>query len=236
MATIRKGDLVQVISGPTQERGGDRGKQGRVIGVQSGSDRVIVEGVKFVTKHTRVGQTQRGTKTGGIETMESPIHVSNIALVDPATKLPARVGFRVETDDRGKATRVRFFKPSRRVEGKKAAKAAGKTPVTKSSTTKAPVDEAATTAPAAVAPKTPPVKPAKAATAKAAAAKAATAKPATAATAKPVTVKAATAKPATARAATAKPATAKAAIAKTATATPKATTKGAAKASGKDAE
>jgi large subunit ribosomal protein L24 len=126
MANIRKGDLVQVISGPTQDRGGDRGKQGRVISVIAGKDRVVVEGVNFVTKHVKVGQTQRGTKTGGIETMEAPIHVSNIALVDPDTKLPARVGFRVETDDRGKTTRVRFFKKSRRVESKKAAKASTK--------------------------------------------------------------------------------------------------------------
>jgi large subunit ribosomal protein L24 len=126
MANIRKGDLVQVISGPTQDRGGDRGKQGRVINVIAGKDRVVVEGVNFVTKHVKVGQTQRGTKTGGIETMEAPIHVSNIALVDPDTKLPARVGFRVETDDRGKTTRVRFFKKSRRVESKKAAKASTK--------------------------------------------------------------------------------------------------------------
>ena len=111
MANIRKGDLVQVISGPTQDRGGDRGKQGRVIGVIAEKNRVIVEGVNFVTKHVKVGQTQRGTKTGGIETMEAPIHVSNIALVDPATKLPARVGFTVETDDRGKTTRVRYFTP-----------------------------------------------------------------------------------------------------------------------------
>ena len=119
MANIRKGDLVQVISGPTQDRGGDRGKQGRVIGVDAAKDRVIVEGVNFVTKHSKVGQTQRGTKTGGIETMEAPIHVSNIALVDPSTKLPARVGFREETDARGKTVRVRYFKKSRRVETKK---------------------------------------------------------------------------------------------------------------------
>ncbi|GGK91849.1 hypothetical protein GCM10007382_09990 [Salinibacterium xinjiangense] len=119
MANIHKGDLVQVISGPTQDRGGDRGKQGRVIGVIAGKNRVIVQGVNFVTKHVKVGQSQRGTKTGGIETMEAPIHVSNIALVDPETKLPARVGFTVETDDRGKTTRVRYFKKSRRVETKK---------------------------------------------------------------------------------------------------------------------
>jgi len=115
MANIRKGDLVQVISGPSQERGGDRGKQGRVIEVQVNKNRVIVEGVNYVTKHVRVGQTQRGTKTGGIETREAPIHISNVALVDPETKQPARVGFKVVTDPKtGKVTRERYFKPSRR--------------------------------------------------------------------------------------------------------------------------
>ncbi len=126
MAKIRKGDLVQVISGPTQKRGGDRGKQGRVIGIDASKDRVIVEGVNFITKHVRVGQTQRGTKTGGIETMEAPIHISNVALVDPDTKQPARVGFTIDTDARGKTTRVRFFKKSRRAESKKTAKASTK--------------------------------------------------------------------------------------------------------------
>jgi len=61
MAKIKKGDLVQVITGATQERGGDRGKQGKVLDVLAEKNRVIVEGVNYVTKHTRVGQTQRGT-------------------------------------------------------------------------------------------------------------------------------------------------------------------------------
>jgi large subunit ribosomal protein L24 len=112
MANIKKGDLVQVISGPTQERGGDRGKQGRVIGVDALKNRVVVEGVNFVTKHLRVGQTDRGTKTGGIETHEAPIHVSNVALVDPKTKKPTRVGFRVEKNADGKTVRVRYAKKS----------------------------------------------------------------------------------------------------------------------------
>jgi len=115
MANIKKGDLVQVISGATQDRGGDRGKQGRVIEVQVEKDRVIVEGVNFVTKHVRVGQSQRGTKTGGIETMEAPIHVSNVALVDPETKKPTRVGHRneeVTKDGVTKTVRVRYAKKS----------------------------------------------------------------------------------------------------------------------------
>jgi large subunit ribosomal protein L24 len=160
MANIRKGDLVQVITGPTPERGGDRGKQGHVIGVQADKNRVIVEGVNFVTKHVRVGQTQRGTKTGGIETMEAPIHVSNIALVDPATKMPARVGFTVETDDRGKTVRVRYFKKSKRVETKKSVAARGtkdeKPAASEKSAVEKPAKAAAkaTAAPATAAPAT----------------------------------------------------------------------------------
>ena len=123
MANIKKGDLVQLISGRSQARGGDRGKQGRVLEVQVDKNRVVVEGFNFITKHSRVGQSQRGTKTGGIETLEAPIHVSNLQLVNPDTKQPARVGFRVETDDRGKSVRVRYFKDSRRTPVKKAAKA-----------------------------------------------------------------------------------------------------------------
>ena len=66
MAKIKKGDLVQVITGKKQDKGGDRGKQGKVLDVLVESNRVIVEGVNYVTKHNRVGQSQRGTKTGGI--------------------------------------------------------------------------------------------------------------------------------------------------------------------------
>ncbi len=114
MANIKKGDLVQVISGPTPERGGSRGKQGRIIEVLP-NDRVIVEGVNFVTKHVRVGQTQRGTKTGGIETHEAPIHVSNVAVVDPDTKKPTRVGFRTEVVEKAgvkRTVRIRYAKKS----------------------------------------------------------------------------------------------------------------------------
>ena len=115
MANIKKGDLVQVISGRSQARGGDRGKQGKVLEVLVAQNRVVVEGINYVTKHVRVGQTQRGTKTGGIETHEAPIHVSNVALVDPETKKPTRVGFRNETvtkDGVTKTVRVRYAKKS----------------------------------------------------------------------------------------------------------------------------
>ena len=115
MAKIKKGDLVQVISGATQARGGDRGKQGKVLEVLVEKNRVVVEGVNFVKKHVRVGQTQRGSKEGGIETVEAPIHVSNVAIVDPETKKPTRVGFRVEEvekDGKKKTVRVRYAKKS----------------------------------------------------------------------------------------------------------------------------
>ena len=115
MANIKKGDLVQVITGPSQARGGDRGKQGKVIEVLKNEDRVVVEGINFVKKHVRVGQTQRGTKTGGIETLEAPIHVSNVQLIDPKSKKPTRVGFREDTvtkDGVSKTVRVRYAKKS----------------------------------------------------------------------------------------------------------------------------
>ena len=87
---IRKGDPVQVISGK------DRGVKGKVIEVYPESDRVIVEGVNRIKKHTKVGQNARGAKTGGIITTEAPIHVSNVMIVDPEDGRPTRVGFRKE--------------------------------------------------------------------------------------------------------------------------------------------
>ena len=115
MAKIKKGDLVQVISGAKPERGGDRGKQGKVLEVLAEQNRIIVEGVNYVTKHNRVGQTQRGTKTGGLETHEAPIHISNVAVIDPKTKKPTRVGFREEVVEKNgvkKTVRVRYAKKS----------------------------------------------------------------------------------------------------------------------------
>jgi large subunit ribosomal protein L24 len=109
MAKIKKGDLVVVISGR------DRGKQGRVLEVQSDRDRVVVEGVQRVKRHTKVGQSSRGSRTGGIETVEAPIHVSNVMLVDPEAKKGTRVGYRTETierDGRTRSVRVRVAKRS----------------------------------------------------------------------------------------------------------------------------
>ena len=115
MAKIKKGDLVVVITGRTQAKGGDRGKQGKVLEILAEQNRVIVEGVNYATRHNRVGQTQRGTKTGGIETFEAPIHISNVALVDSSTKKATRVGHRVEEqikDGKKRTVRVRYAKKS----------------------------------------------------------------------------------------------------------------------------
>ena len=114
-AKIKKGDLVQVITGASAKRGGDLGKQGKVLAVFPEQNRVLVEGVNVITKHTKVGQTERGSKTGGIEHVEAPLHVSNVAVVDPETKKPTRVGFRIETVTRDgveKTVRVRYAKAS----------------------------------------------------------------------------------------------------------------------------
>ena len=107
---IKKGDLVQVISGRSQKNGGDRGKQGKVIAVYPDTQRVLVEGINRVTKHEKAGATARGTRTGGLVHTEAPIHVSNVAVVDPDSKKPTRIKTRLETverDGRQKANRIR---------------------------------------------------------------------------------------------------------------------------------
>jgi large subunit ribosomal protein L24 len=97
---IKKGDLVQVITGK------DKGKQGKVIVAYPAQDRVLVEGVNRVKKHTKAGQTDRGSQTGGIITTEAPVHVSNVQLVveKDGKKVVTRVGYRF--DDEGNKIRV----------------------------------------------------------------------------------------------------------------------------------
>ena len=104
MAKIKKGDLVQVLTGK------DKAKQGKVIAVYPETQRVLVEGVNRVTRHTKAGQSARGTRTGGLVVQEAAIHVSNVAVVDPSDKKPTRVKTRVETVERNgrdKAARSR---------------------------------------------------------------------------------------------------------------------------------
>ena len=94
---VKKGDTVLVIAGK------DKGAKGKVIQAYPETQRVLVEGVNRIKKHTRISRTQRGAQTGGIVTQEAAIHVSNVMVVDADGK-PARVGYR-EGDD-GKRVRI----------------------------------------------------------------------------------------------------------------------------------
>jgi large subunit ribosomal protein L24 len=85
---VKKGDTVLVLSGK------DKGVKGKIIASYPEKQRVIVEGVNRITKHTKVGTTTRGAQTGGIITQEAPVHVSNVMLIDPDTDKPTRVGYR----------------------------------------------------------------------------------------------------------------------------------------------
>ena len=96
---IKKGDIVYVLSGD------DRGKQGRVLSVQVSKERAIVEGINMVSKSTKPSAKY---PQGGIIKMEAPMHLSNLALLDPKTGKPTRIGRR--KDESGKT--VRYSKKS----------------------------------------------------------------------------------------------------------------------------
>jgi len=94
---VKKGDTVLVIAGK------DKGAKGKVIQAYPERDRVLVEGVNRIKKHTKVSTTARGAKTGGIVTQEAAIHISNVMVVDGDNK-PTKVGKRI--DDEGRNVRV----------------------------------------------------------------------------------------------------------------------------------
>ncbi len=95
---IRKDDDVIVLSGR------ERGKRGKVLRIYSGDDRALVQGVNMVKRHTRPSTGQ----PGGIVEKEAPLHISNLAHVDPKADGPTRVGFKTLEDGR----KVRFAKKS----------------------------------------------------------------------------------------------------------------------------
>ncbi len=114
MANIKKGDLVQVIAGRKQDKGGDRGKQGKVLEVLVEQNRVVVEGVNFVTKHTRVGQSSAAPRPVGSRPSR-PRSTSPTSPRRPLDKKPTRVGHRVEEqvkDGVKRTVRVRYAKKS----------------------------------------------------------------------------------------------------------------------------
>jgi large subunit ribosomal protein L24 len=99
---IKKGDHVVVVAGK------DKGMEGRVIAAYPDRQRVVVEGVNMSKKNTKVThQGPRGAKEGGVVHQEAPLHVSNVRIVDPGTKKPARVGYRIDED----GNKVRVTRP-----------------------------------------------------------------------------------------------------------------------------
>lgn len=98
MAKFKKGDKVIVLTGR------DKGKTGDIVKSLPQEDRVIVQGVNMMRRHTRASATE----AGGIVDKEAPIHVSNVAIVDPKENVATRVGFRTLDD----GTKVRFARRS----------------------------------------------------------------------------------------------------------------------------
>jgi len=100
---IKKGDHVMVTVGK------DKGATGTVIAAYPKENRVLVQGVNMVKKNKKeTNQSATGPKTGGVVTQEAPIHVSNVQIVDPDTKKPARVGYKINED----GAKVRVLRPS----------------------------------------------------------------------------------------------------------------------------
>ncbi|MCX4288992.1 MAG: 50S ribosomal protein L24 [Duncaniella sp.] len=96
---IKKGDIVYVLAGE------DRGKEGRVLKVNATTQRAVVEGINIVTKATKPSAKH---PQGGLVKMEAPIHISNLALIDPKTGKPTRIGRRKNE----KGVSVRYAKKS----------------------------------------------------------------------------------------------------------------------------
>ncbi len=92
---IRKGDLVKFIAGDS------KGKEGKVLEVLTQANRAVVEGANLVSRHTK---PNAANPNGGIIKKEAPIHISNLAVVDPKTGKPTRVGRKLNAE--GKLVRV----------------------------------------------------------------------------------------------------------------------------------
>ena len=88
-AKIKKGDSVIVLTGK------DKGRKGTVTKVMPVEGRVVVQGVNMVQRHTRPSQTN---PNGGIVQKEASLHISNVAIADPSSGKPTRVGFKIEGD------------------------------------------------------------------------------------------------------------------------------------------
>ena len=95
---VHKGDTVLVVSGK------DKGAKGKVLQAFPTRNKILVEGVNRIKKHTAISRTERGAQSGGIVTQEAPIHVSNVMVVDSDGK-PTRIAYRRD-DETGKKIRI----------------------------------------------------------------------------------------------------------------------------------
>ncbi|GAA4234213.1 50S ribosomal protein L24 [Actinomadura meridiana] len=100
---IRKGDEVIVLAGK------DKGATGKVLRVIPREERVVVEGVNMITKNIKADQQRAGKESGRV-TVEAPLHVSNVAIVEDGK--PVRVGYRIDEDEDGTTTKVRISRRS----------------------------------------------------------------------------------------------------------------------------
>jgi len=102
---VKKGDTVQVLAGK------DVRKKGKVIQADPDTNRVLVEGVNRITKHTKVTQSVRGSQQGGIVHQEAPVDASNVQVICPSCDKPTRIGYRrSEPSADGKSRSVRICK------------------------------------------------------------------------------------------------------------------------------
>jgi len=102
MFRLKKNDKVKVVSG------NHKGKEGKILKIYPEKNRVIVEGVNIIKRHTKPNQKN---PQGGISQKESTIHVSNIMLIDPKSNEPTRIGMQI-IEGEGKKKRMRYGKKS----------------------------------------------------------------------------------------------------------------------------
>ena len=95
---VHKGDTVLVVSGK------DKGAKGKVLQAYPDREKILVEGVNRMKKHTAISRNERGAQSGGIVTQEAAIHVSNVLVIDSDGN-PTKVGYRVD-EESGKKVRV----------------------------------------------------------------------------------------------------------------------------------
>lgn len=95
---VHKGDTVLVVSGK------DKGAKGKVLQAYPSRNKILVEGVNRIKKHTAISRNERGAQSGGIVTQEAAIHVSNVMVVDSDGK-PTRIGYRTD-EESGKKVRI----------------------------------------------------------------------------------------------------------------------------------